>query len=98
MRDTSRVQSSPLDTVHVYEHTDGPYDTFKGRFISGYERFSYGYCPPNIPDDKGQKAPEGMTFVRTRQTQPDLGDGVSGDRGPISMPLIIPPVQAQTVQ
>ena len=58
MRDTSRVQSSPLDTVHVYEHTDGPYDTFKGRFISGYERFSYGYYPIS-PDDKGQKALEG---------------------------------------
>lgn len=92
MRDISRMQSSPLDTVHVYEHSDKPYDTYKGRFISGYEPFSYGYYPPNIPDDKGQPAPEGMSFVRMSQRRPDLGDGVSGDSGLISMPLIIPPV------
>ncbi len=93
MRDSSRMQSSTLDTVHVYEYTEGPYETFKGRFISGYEPFSYGYYPPNIPGDKGQNAPEGMTFVRMSQRRPDLRDGVAGQTGLISMPLIIPPVR-----
>lgn len=93
MRDASRMQSSPLNTVHVYERSDGPYDTFKGRYIPGYEAFTYGYYPPNIPGDIGQRAPDGMSFVRTSQKRPGLGDDVSGRSGLTSMPLIIPPVR-----
>ena len=93
MRDTSRMQSTPLDTVHVYEWTHKPYDTYKGRFIAGYEPFSYGYYPPNIPDDNGQRATNDMSFVSISQKRPDLGGGVSGRSGLTSMPLIIPPVR-----
>jgi hypothetical protein len=93
MRSDARVQTTPLDTVHVYEHTDAPYDTYKGRFIAGYAPFSYGYYPPNIPDDKGQAAPPGYSFLQLSEQRPDLGDGVSGRSGLVSMPLIIPPVR-----
>ncbi len=93
IRNTSRTQTAPLNTVHVYEHSDGPYNTYKGRYILGYEPFSYGYYPPNIPDDKGQAAPEGEVFISVGFQRPDLGDRVSGESGLVSMPLIIPPVQ-----
>ena len=93
MRTNGRMQSTPLDTVHVYERTDAPYDTYKGRFIAGYEPFSYGYYPPNIPDDLGLPAQDGYSFVRVSQERPDLGDGISGRSGLVSMPLIIPPVR-----
>jgi hypothetical protein len=78
MRDASRMQSAPPNTVHIYEQSDGPYDNYKGRFVPGYEPFSYGYYPPNIPGEKGRPAPEGMSFVRMSQKRPELGDGVSG--------------------
>lgn len=93
MRSDARVQTTTLDIVHVYEHTDAPYDTYKGRFIAGYAPFSYGYYPPNIPDDKGQAAPPGYSFLQLSEQRPDLGDGVSGRSGLVSMPLIIPPVR-----
>ena len=93
MRHNGRTQTTPLDTVHVYESTDEPYDTFKGRFIPGYEPFSFGYYPPNIPDDPGRSAKKGYSFVRASPKRPDLGDGISGTSGLVSIPLIIPPVK-----
>ncbi len=90
------MQSSDPSTLYVYESTDKPYATYAGRYMPGYEPFSYGYYPPNIPDDPGKPAPEGHVFVRARPKFPWVPEGAASDRGLPSMPLIIPPAKAKT--
>jgi len=90
------IQSSDPSTLYVYESTDKPYATYAGRFMSGYQPFSYGYYPPNIPDDPGKSAPEGHVFVRARPKFPWMPEGAASDSGLPSMPLIIPPAKAKT--
>ena len=90
------TQSSDPSTLYVYESTVGPYATFAGRFMPGYEPFSYGYYPPNIPDDPGKPAPEGKKFVRARPKFPWVPEGKAPDGGLASMPLIIPPAKSKT--
>ena len=86
------MQDASLDTVWVYEHATEPYDCYAGRFMAGYEPYSYGYYPPNIMDDIGKSAPEGHVIVSVRQKPPWRPEGTSGDSGLTSIPLIIPPV------
>lgn len=86
-------QEAAPDTVWVYESTDGPYSCFAGRYIPGYQAFSYGYYPPNIMDDPGKKAPDGNMIVRVRPKHPLMPEGDASDKGLVSMPLIIPPVR-----
>jgi hypothetical protein len=64
------IQSSDPSTLYVYESAEKPYSTFAGRFMSGYQPFSYGCYPPNILDDPGKPAPEGYKFVRARPSSP----------------------------
>lgn len=87
------MQDAAPDAVWVYEDTQDPYDCYAGRYMSGYEPFSYGYYPPNILDDSGKPAPEGHTIVRLRIKLPWKPDGAAGAKGLVSMPLIIPPVR-----
>ena len=90
------IQSSDPSTLYVYESTNQPYATYAGRFMPGYQPFSYGYYPPNIPDDPGKSAPEGHVFVRARPKFPWVPEGTAPDQGLPSMPLIIPPAKAKT--
>lgn len=90
------LQSSDPSTLYVYESADRPYATHAGRFMPGYQPFSYGYYPPNIPDDAGKSAPEGYVFVRARANFPWMPEGSASERGLPSMPLIIPPAKAKT--
>jgi|SRR5271170_706705 hypothetical protein len=90
------IQSSDPSTLYVYESTDKPYATYAGRFMPGYRPFSYGYYPPNIPDDPGKSAPEGHVFVRARPKFPWVPEGTAPDQGLPSMPLIIPPAKTKT--
>ncbi|MGB7601246.1 MAG: hypothetical protein WBM24_13125 [Candidatus Sulfotelmatobacter sp.] len=90
------MQTSDPSTLYVYESTDKPYATYAGRYMEGYEPFSYGYYPPNLPDDSGKSAPEGRVFVRMRPKFPWTPEGSASDRGLPSMPLIIPPAKAKT--
>jgi len=92
----SLMQTSDPSTLYVYESTDKPYATFAGRFMSGYEPFSYGYYPPNIPDDPGKSAPEGYVLFRARPKFAWMPDGTAPEAGLPSMPLIIPPAKAKT--
>lgn len=87
------MQSAAPDTVWVYEYAENPYDCFAGRFMPGYQPFSFGYYPPNILDDTGKSAPEGHVFVRVRSKVPWKPEGSAGDAGLVSIPLIIPPVR-----
>lgn len=85
------TQESSPDTVWVYESTKSPYACHAGRFIDGFEDFSYGYYPPNILDDKGKSAPDGYLLVRARPGF--ISKGNASSSGLVSIPLIIPPVK-----
>lgn len=86
-------QSSSPNTVYVYEYSNGPYDAWRGRYMDGYAPFSYGYYPPNIPNDPEISAEPGRVFVRTKISNPDMPEGSAGKSGLTSMPLIVPPVR-----
>jgi hypothetical protein len=60
--------------------------------MDGYEEFSYGYYPPNLPIS-GKTAPKGKIIARSRLKHPFMPEGDADSNGLISMPLIIPPVQ-----
>jgi hypothetical protein len=85
-------QAASPDTLHVYEYTSKPYPAYEGRYMDGYEPYSYGYYPPNIPDE-GKKADDGHVIVSFTQ-RPPWRPKIEGDKsGLTSMPLIIPPVK-----
>jgi hypothetical protein len=90
------MQTSDPSTLYVYESTAKPFATYAGRYMDGYEPFSYGYYPPNLPDDPGKAAPRGKVFVRMRPKFPWVPEGGAPDKGLPSMPLIIPPAKAKT--
>jgi hypothetical protein len=92
------IQSSDPSSFYVYESADKPYATFAGRYMAGYAPFSYGYYPPNIPDDPGKRAKDGYVFVRARPKFPWVPEGAADDKGLVSMPLIIPPVKEKTYE
>ena len=91
--DVELTQESAPDTVWVYESTAKPYSCFAGRYMDGYEDFSFGYYPPNILDDAGKKVKDGYDLIRARMRLPWVPEGTSSSDGLVSIPLIIPPVK-----
>ncbi len=87
-------QETDAEDFYVFESATKPYSTFAGRYMSGYEEFSFGYYPPNLPL-KGKDAPEGYVYVKSRIKNPLMPEGKSSDAGLTSMPLIIPPVKSK---
>lgn len=85
-------QETSVEDFYVFERATKPFSTYAGRYMSGYEEFSYGYYPPNLPL-KGKSAPEGYVFVKSRMKNPFMPEGEANDEGLPSMPLIIPPVK-----
>jgi len=82
------------DLLYIYESTKKPYACYDGRFMSGYEDFSMGYYPPNIPhkEYKQEILKDHIGF----QITPRSGinpKGKSSSQGMVSMPIIIPPVK-----
>ncbi|MEI4883949.1 hypothetical protein, partial [Klebsiella pneumoniae] len=53
------LQEAPNDTVRIFEFATKPYACYAGRYMPGYQPFSYGYYPPNLTNDKGKSAPPG---------------------------------------
>lgn len=88
------TQETKAEDFYVFEYSSKPYSTYAGRYMSGYEEFSYGYYPPNLPL-KGKPAPDGHLIVRTILSHPFMPEGKSSDEGLASMPLIIPPVKSK---
>lgn len=86
------MQELSADNFFVYESTLNPYSTYAGRYMDGYEPFSYGYYPPNLQTE-GRAAPESLLITRIRLNNPCMREGISDDLGITSMPLIIPPVR-----
>jgi hypothetical protein len=86
------------DSVFVYESTIDPYDTFRGRFMEGYEDYAFGYYPPNLTNVPGLEAPEGYVFATVAASLPEMPEGGAGEAGVPSLPLIIPPVKNKTYE
>lgn len=76
----------------VFEFANTPYPCFKGRYMEGYQPYSYGYYPPNL-DARGRPAPDGYVSVKMTPKFPWTKEGKAPDAGLVSMPLIIPPVR-----
>lgn len=86
------MQVLSTDNFFVYESTQNPYSTYAGRYMDGYEPFSYGYYPPNLQTE-GRAAPDGFLITQIRPKNPLMREEISDDLGVVSMPLIIPPVR-----
>lgn len=86
------------DTLHVFEQANEPYACFAGRYMAGYEPYSYGYYPPNLIDVPGRAAPDGRVIVSVRPKVPWREEGSASRNGLVSMPLIIPPVKHKTYE
>jgi len=79
---------------YAYESTINPYPCYDGRFMDGYEDFSMGYYPPNIPSKKYRdEIPEGHIGIRMIPRNGINPKGKGSDSGIESMPVIIPPVK-----
>ncbi len=80
--------------LYVYEYAKKPYSCYDGRYMAGYEDFSMGYYPPNIPSIKyKQEMPRDHVAVRMIPRNGINPTGQSTDEGIISMPIIVPPVK-----
>jgi len=86
-------QEEDPDVFAIFEYATKPYATHQGRYMKGYQPFSYGYYPPNLIDIKGRPAKEGHLIMKFTPKMPWKPDGDGGKEGLISMPLIIPPVK-----
>ncbi len=88
------MHAGSKNTFYVYESTKEPYSCYDGRYMRGYEDFSMGYYPPNIPSKNYKmKIPKGHLggrFILRNGINPK---GDSASDGIISMPIIIPPVK-----
>ncbi len=56
------TQELSPDSFFVHESTIKPYNTYDGRYMNGYQDFSYGYYPPNLPLI-GEKIPNGRILI-----------------------------------
>ncbi|MDD5569649.1 MAG: SIR2 family protein [Bacteroidales bacterium] len=88
------LQEIPIDDFYIYESTINPYNTFKGRFMSGYADYSYGYYPPNLPLI-GEKIPDGYLLINFAIILEGMPEATASSEGLVSMPLIIPPVKCK---
>jgi len=79
------------DDVYIYEYTDKPYSCHRGRFMEGYEKFSYGYYPVNL--DMVARTQDGEIMATFDQPKPHVKEGTAPRDGVTTIPLIIPPVK-----
>lgn len=91
LRITGTHDTKPSDFC-VYRTSVDPYDCYDGRYMDGYQPYSYGYYPPNLKFP-GKPAPKGHVIVSMTPKGPFIPKGDHGKSGLVSMPLIIPPVK-----
>lgn len=87
-------QTSSYDTFYAYKDTKTPYPTYRGRFFPGYQPYSYGYYPVNIPE-RPLPPPVGRSQFRMFMNYDfRINDAENPfNAGLESMPVIIPPVK-----
>ena len=78
--------------VFVYEQASHEYSCYDGRYMAGYEPFSYGYYPPNLLVDS-IKAEEGHIFGKYTLRNGMNVKGSAPSNGITSIPLIITPIK-----
>ena len=83
-------------TLHIFEFSDKEYPCFQGRYMDGYEPFSFGYYPPNLQDIPSLAAPDGYVLFQAGFNSALMPKGEASKKGLTSMPLIIPPVRNKT--
>lgn len=86
------IQELSNDNFCVYESALAPYQTYDGRYMKGYEDFSYGYYPVNLPL-RGTNLPDGYLLTKAISRTGFNPKGETKDIGLTSIPLIIPPVK-----
>jgi hypothetical protein len=98
--DGHTVLTHDLDpgTLHVFEFASKPYACFNGRYMAGYEPYSYGYYPPNFLDVPGRPAKEGHVILKMTPTVPWRAAGQASGEGLVTAPLIIPPVKQKSYE
>lgn len=86
--------AGPENIFYTYESTKKSYSCYDGRYMDGYEDFSMGYYPPNIPSNKYKnEIPEGHIGIKWVPRNGINPKGKSPSDGIESMPVIIPPVK-----
>lgn len=86
--------AGPENIFYAYEGTKKPYSCYDGRYMEGYEDFSMGYYPPNIPSENyKQDILEGHIRIQMVQRNGINPKGKASSDGIESMPIIIPPVK-----
>ncbi|HDY87559.1 MAG TPA: hypothetical protein ENH82_05505 [bacterium] len=80
-------QAASPETFYVFESTVEPFPAYEGRYMAGYEPFSYGYYPPNIPDP-GKRADKGRVFISATRRPPSRPKVQGDESGLTSTPLI----------
>ena len=83
-------------TLHVFEFSNEEYPCFQGRYMDGYEPFSFGYYPPNLQNIPSLAAPDGYVLFQAGLNAAFMQKGEASKEGLTSMPLIIPPVRNKT--
>ncbi|MCG3149854.1 MAG: hypothetical protein PCFJNLEI_03319 [Verrucomicrobiae bacterium] len=92
------IQNAGPDVFYAFDFARQPYPAYAGRFMPGYEEFSYGYYPPNILDDPGKSARPDHVLMQMRPKWPWMPESKTSDKGLITMPLIIPPVKQKSYE
>ncbi len=87
------------ELIYIYESTIKPYPCYDGRYMAGYEDFSMGYYPPNIPsiEDK-RKVPDNHVVMQKIFRNGINPKGTSSSEGIVSLPIIIPPVKNKSYE
>lgn len=91
------IHDSSPETFYVYESNTQSYPCYDGRYMDGYQDFSMGYYPPNLPE-KGKSVEEGHLLASFTPRTPFTPKGDSSKDALVSMPVIIPPVQSKSYE
>jgi len=86
------IQELSNNNFCIFQNATKPYPTYDGRYMKGYQEFSYGYYPVNLPL-KGVGLPDGYFLSRGILRTGYNPKGEAEDIGLTSIPLIIPPVK-----
>lgn len=98
-KEISFFHDGPPNTFYAFEKTNQPYPCYDGRYMGGYEDFTMGYYPPNLPPlQKGKKIVDGHIGVKITPRFGINPKGTSSSDGVISMPIIIPPVKNKSYE
>jgi len=99
VKQISFLHDGPKNILYVYEDSNKPYPCYDGRYVDGYDEFSMGYYPPNLPlIEKEKKIRDGKVLISAKVRTGLNPKGSSTSEGVISMPIIIPPIKNKSYE